>query len=129
MYRVFKANVLDRNGVDRSDEDGEYKGRITAADITSDKVKEILEYLWMFTLSNNYRNAVLDSYTTEKADTFVHIMNQARLNFSNNENCDTIEVYEIHYTIPKASGFIWKDKTLTHTFSTKRVGNRIEICI
>lgn len=128
IYRVFKANVLDRNGVDRSDEDGEYKGRITSAEITGEKVKLIMEYLWLFTFSNNYYNTVLDSYTTETADSFVHTMNQARLTISNNDNCDMIEVYEIRYTIPKISGYVWKDKTLTHTFSTRRVGDRIENC-
>lgn len=128
MYRVFKANVLDRNGVDRGDEDGEYKGRITSAEITAEKVKLILEYLWLFTISNNYYNTVLDSYTAETADSFIHIMNQASLTTNNNDNCDTIQVYEIRYTIPKVSGFVWKDKSLTHRFSTRRVGDRIETC-
>lgn len=128
MHRVFKASVLDRSGVDRSDEDSEYKGRITVTGLTAETVKLIVEYLWMFTLSNNYRNAVLESYTTETDDEFVHIMKQARLDFSYSESCDTVEVYDIRYTVPKDSGFIWKDKSLAQTFSAKRTGSYLEIC-
>jgi len=128
MHRVFKAGVLDRNGVDRSDEDGNYQGRIAMSGLTVEKVNLIIEYLWMFTLSNNYSNAVLESYTTETDNEFLHIMKQAKLFFSNNESCDAIEVYEIRYTVPKDSGFIWREKVLTRTFSAKRSGTYLEIC-
>lgn len=128
MHRVFKASVLDRDGVDIGDEDGDYKGRIAIIDLTAEKVKLIVEYLWMFTLSNNYRNAVIESYTTESEDEFVHVMKQARLDLSYSEACDVIKVYEIRYTVPKVSGFIWKDKVLTHLFTTKRTGDYVDIC-
>ena len=82
MHRVFKASALDRNGVDRSDEDAKYKGRITLTELTAENVKLIVEYLWLFTLSNNYRNAVLESYTTETESKFEHVMKQARLKLS-----------------------------------------------
>ncbi len=128
MHRVFKASALDRNGVDRSNDDAKYKGRITLAGLTAEKVKWVIEYLWMFTLSNNYGNAVLKSYTTETESEFVHIMEQAKLNFSYNERCDNVEVYEIRYTVSKDSGFIWKEKSLTRTFLAKRSNRFLELC-
>ena len=128
MHRVFKASVLDRDGVDIGDEDDDYKGRITMINLTAEKVKLIVEYLWMFTFSNNYRNSVIESYTTESEDEFVHVMKQAGLDFSYSEACDVVKVYEIRYTVPKASGFIWKDKVLIRMFSTKRTGDYIDIC-
>ena len=128
MHRVFKASVLDRNGVDRSDENASYKGRITMPNPTAADIKMIVEYLWMFTLSNNYRNAVLESYTTESETEFVHIMKQARLNLNYNGGCDDVEVYEVRYRVPKDSGFIWKEKVLTETFSAKRTDSYLEIC-
>lgn len=127
-HRVFKASVLDRSGVDRSDEDSAYKGKITMPDLTAEKVKLIIEYLWMFTLSNNYRNAVLESYVTEMDDEFIHIMKQAKLDFGYSESCDSITVYEIRYTVSKSTGFIWKEKVLTAEFSAKRSGTYLEIC-
>jgi len=128
MHRVFKASVLDRNGVDRSDENASYKGRITMSNPTAADIKLIIEYLWMFTLSNNYRNAVLESYTTETDTEFVHIMKQARLNLNYSGGCDDVEVYEVRYRVPKDSGFIWKEKVLTETFSAKRTDSYLEIC-
>lgn len=128
MHRVFKASVLDRNGVDRSDESASYKGRITMPNPTADDVKLIIEYLWMFTLNNNYRNAVLESYTTETDSEFIHIMKQARLNLNYDGGCDDVDVYEIRYRMPKDSGFIWKEKTLTDEFTAKRTDSYLEIC-
>lgn len=127
-HRVFKASVLDRYGVDRSDEDSTYQGQITMQELTAEKVKLIIEYLWIFTVSNNYRNAVLESYVTETDDEFIHIMKQAKLDFSYNESCDSITVYEIRYTVSKSTGFIWKEKVLAGEFSAKRSGTYLEIC-
>jgi hypothetical protein len=128
LHRVFKASVLDRTGVDRNDTNASYKGRITMPNPTAADVKLIIEYLWMFTASNNYRNAVLESYTTETDTEFVHIMKQARLNLDYTGGCDTIEVYDVSYRVPKDSGFIWKEKVLTTTFSAKRTDSYLEIC-
>ena len=52
ISRVFKADILNRAGVDRSDEDGEYQGKITLTDMTAAAVKQVVEYLWMFSFSN-----------------------------------------------------------------------------
>ena len=128
LVRVFKASALNRSGVDRSDSGASYQGKITLSNMVVEDVKLIIEYLWMFTDSNNYKNAVLVSDTTETADAFVHLMKQARLNLSYSESCDTINVYDIHYTIPKDSGLIWKDQVISRVILAKRTGNRIEIC-
>jgi len=128
LSRVFRTDMLDRSGVDRSDENGGYKGRITVVDISATDVQFIVEYLWMFTFSNNYRNAILESYTSETVDEFVHIMEHAKLDFSYDESCDTVELYQIRYTVPKASGLIWRDKQFIRSFSTKLTDGQIEIC-
>lgn len=128
MHRVFKASVLDRNGVLRSDEDSNYKGRITMPGPTVEQVKMIVEYLWMFTMSNNYSNAVVTSYTTETDNAFIHVMEQAMLDSSYSESCDHIKLYEIRYTVPKDSGFIWREKVFIRDFLAKRTGDYLEIC-
>jgi hypothetical protein len=128
ISRVFKAGTLNRAGVDRSDEDGEYQGKIMLTDMTAADVKQVVEYLWMFSFSNNYSNAVLESYTNETVDEFIHTLKQAKINFSYDGSCDEIELYEIRYSIAKESGLIWRDKVLMNTFSAKRDGISVEIC-
>ena len=96
--------------------------------LTAENVKFIIEYLWTFTLSNNFSNAVVESYTTETDSEFVHIMEQARLDLSHSESCDQVKLYEMRYTVPKDSGFIWKEKVLMREFSAKRSGDYLEIC-
>jgi len=123
QHRVLKASVLDRNGVNE-----DYKGRITLTNMTSVDVKLIIEYLWTFTMNNNYGNAVLESYTTETDNEFVHVLQQAKLKMSFSESCDTIDVFETRYTVPKASGFIWKDEEVKRSISVKRTGDVLQLC-
>ena len=128
ISRVFKANMLDRNGVDRTNEDSIYQGRITQSIITAASIKHILEYLWTFSFSNNFGNAIMESYTEEMPNEFIHIMKLAKINFSHSDACDTVEMYEIRYTVARANGLIWKDKQLMRSFLTKRSGNTVEVC-
>lgn len=123
LNRVLKASVLDRNGVN-----DDYKGRITIATMTTSDIKLIVEYLWTFTINNNYGNAVLSSSTVETASDYVHVLKQAKLNMNVNTGCDTINIYETHYTIPKVSGFIWKEDLNQRVISTKRTGDSVVLC-
>jgi len=123
LQRVLKANVLDRNGVT-----DDYKGRITLPAVNADDVKLIIEYLWTFTLSNNYGTAVLLSVISETDTAFSHVMQQAKLTASLNVSCDTIELYDVTYTVSKASGFINKKEVLNRVILAKRTGDNVEIC-
>lgn len=127
LNRVFKADVLDRAGVDQTNPD-RYQGRVTMPTINVSQVKTLIEYLWGFTSSNNYGHAVLTSYTSESDDQFSHTMLQADLNINYHGGCDIIEVYEHHYTVSKDSGFIWMDKSLQRLIKARRNGSQIEVC-
>lgn len=121
--RVLKSTVLDRNGVDDT-----YKGVITIPAITAADVKLIVEYLWSFTSNNNYGFAVLDSTVTEGAADFIYRMEQVNLNMSFDESCDSIELYEVTYSVLKATGAITKSAVLQRVILAKRSGDYIEIC-
>jgi len=123
LQRILKANVLDRNGVNDT-----YKGRITLLNMTPEDVKLIIEYLWTFTIDNNFGTAVLSSITTEKDDEYVHVMQQAKLNMSFSDSCDSIEVYDVTYTVARASGFINRSEVLKRVMLAKRTGASLEIC-
>ena len=123
LQRILKANVLDRNGVNDT-----YKGRITLLNMTAEDVKLIIEYLWTFTIDNNFGTAVLSSVTTVANDEFIHVMQQAKLNMSFSDNCDSIEIYEVTYSVAKASGFINRSKVLERVILAKRTGASFELC-
>ncbi len=123
LNRVLKASVLDRNGVTDT-----YRGRITLASMNADDVKLIIEYLWTFTINNNYGTAVISSAINETVNDFEYVMQQARLNSHFDGSCDTIDIYDVRYTVSKASGFILKNETLQREISAKRTGNFLEIC-
>ena len=125
--RVFKQSSLDRSGVDRSQPDG-YQGIITIPELTVQRVKDIIEYLWNFTLSNNYGNVVVESETSESLTEFVHSMIEARLVISSSNTCDTVEVFEIQNTVQKGSGLIWKESTLLREISMQRDGSGFYLC-
>ncbi len=121
--RVFKASVLDRNGVT-----GSYLGRITLTSITAEQVAQIIEYLWWFSNENNYGNAVLTSATQDTEQAWAHTIQRAKLYPSTSGGCDAIEVYEDRYTVARDSGFIRKQSTLSRIISARRDGARVELC-
>ena len=117
--RVFKLNALDRSGIDRN-QLGSYQGKITIPVLTAQRVKDIIEYLWNFTFSNNYGNTVTESEISETSSEFVHSMIEAKLVISAINTCDTVEVFESLYSIEKDTGFIWKESTLIREISIQR---------
>ena len=126
-YRVFKDDALDRSGYDKNNP-GDYQGKIMMPMFTAEQVKYIIEYLWQFTYSNNYGNAVLESYTSETGSEYTHIMNEARLTMGVDGGCDTIKVFEIQYTVQKGNGKIWKNEYPMYQFSSAHDNSEYLLC-
>lgn len=123
LHRVMKADFIDRSGVDET-----YKGRLTKADVTSAEVKQIIEYLWTFSIENNYGYSVLTSSIEESSSGFTQRMLQAELSMNYQGACDTVDVYEVIYSVSKASGFINKSVNKVYSFSSERTGDVIKLC-
>ena len=121
-HRVYKSSVFNRDGIDEH-----YRGRINLPAITADDVKAIIEYQWMFTMYNNYGNAVISSTTNETADGFEHVMLQARLQLATS-GCDRVEVYRVTYEVDEADGNIWRSSTLEREFDAELDGSQVKVC-
>ena len=127
LSRVFKQSVLDRSGVDRN-ADGAYQGRVELAALNSNRLKTLMEYLWVFSFSNNYGNAVLGSSITEYAEEYRHTLREAKLIIGTGGDCDRIDVYETLYETDKATGMIWKTKRLADSFLASNDGGALSVC-
>lgn len=128
INRVLKKTALDRSNVDLDSSD-DYQGRILIQPLTKDSVKNVVEYFWTFSYSNNYGNTVLDSSTVEIEDEFIHILQEARLQMNPLGNCDTIELFETHYTVEKNSGDVHKNTVHIRNISSRRDGWEPTTCI
>lgn len=127
LSRVYKASVIDRSGVDLS-QSGSYQGKIVASTYSATLVKQIIEYLWTFSFSNNYGNAVLESSTIETSSSFTHTLLEAKMTSNGTSSCDIIEVFESYYFIDKATGEIWKTTQSLRTLQATFNGTFASLC-
>lgn len=127
LSRVFKLSVLDRNGVDRNNDEA-YQGRVTSAELGAQQLKSMLEYLWLFSFSNNYGNAVLSSVISETNTEFLHTMLEAKLTLAGTGDCDQVDIYETIYATDKASGMIWKSRQLMQSFFSRNDAGVYSVC-
>lgn len=125
--RVYKASALDRSGVDLG-QSGSFQGKIVSATYTTTIVKQLIEYLWTFSFSNNYGHAVLESNTIESELSITHTLLEAKLITTDVDTCDTIEIFESNYSIDKSSGEIWKTTTSLRTLQTTFNGTFATLC-
>lgn len=127
LSRVFKKTALDRSGVDIT-QPGSYLGKILLQNQPADKIKMIIEYLWIFTYSNNYGTAILESYINETDSEFIHTMEEAKLISGQAGVCDTIEILTNTYVIQKDTGSILRYQDKIREIYSKREGNEFVLC-
>lgn len=126
-FRVFKSSTLDRSGTDRADP-GSFQGTITRDSLTAELVKTIDEYLWTFSVANNYGTAVLYSGVQERSDDFVHTMVEARLEPAFGDECDTITVVAMTFSIQTTTGDIYREESRVRTVYAQRDQSGVDIC-
>jgi hypothetical protein len=117
LQRIFKCELFDRSFVDLNEPD-EHVGFYYRIPEKAEEIRQIIEYLWAFSLLNNYGNAVLQGVTEETAVLFEYTLYQARL-VQDPDACDTINVYKTVYSMHKASGNINFSETLIDSLKTK----------
>ena len=125
--RVFKSDALDRSGYDRNNP-GNYQGTIALQAPTAEQVKQVIEYLWKFTISNNTGNAVTESYMTGTDSEFIHTMTEAHLTMGANGSCDTIKLFETQTTVQKTNGIMWSNEHQTRELSSRYEGGEYLLC-
>ena len=88
----------------------------------------MVEYLWLFSVNNNYGNAVVSRSLEENERTFSYHMQQAKLARNYSGQCDTVSLYNIDYSLDKNTGAIIKTVTLMRQLAARRNGARILLC-
>ncbi len=130
--RVFKQSVIDRSGVDIQLnvplQNEVFLGTIPPSSLSPLRVRQLLEYLWAFSLSNNYGYAVLSTALEQNSAAFVYTMKEARLTQGGGGECDVITVYDIRYRVDRETGRIDKSTTTERVLSSRQDGESLSLC-
>lgn len=105
IQRIYKCGMLDRSLVDLNAPD-EHVGFYYQTPQQIGQIKTIIEYLWTFSMLNNYGNAVLKNEVEDTTDFLKYSLYQARLTPGADDDCDTIDIYTTEYLTDKNSGNI-----------------------
>jgi len=128
LERVLKSSVVDRSGVDLTKPDEPFQGTINLDVLSADVAKQVIEYLWTFSLANNYGTLITKSETADYSSVYVHTLQEARLDMYTGDSCDTISIYNINYKIDKTTGEINKEEHFLRKFQARRTDSGYEIC-
>ena len=116
-YRAYKCNYLSdlQHGMyDKKDESisDNYIGIFAKKPITTENVKELIEFLWYSAFSNyNTRGSkVLSSFTEENNNSIKHTIFETKTVYGDWGGCDQITFIKSIYTINKNSGEIKLDQ-------------------
>ncbi len=101
--RVFKCSYATRDGVDRSLLSG-YAGKINARPLSSEVLREYVEYLWQFTFFNVSAKSVLESYGTDSADALQRTLLLGFATLQGADQCDLVEVVEWTFSADLLTG-------------------------
>jgi hypothetical protein len=118
LQRIYKCEMLDRSLVDLNAPD-EHLGFYYSLPPQPEEIRKIIEYLWTFSILNNYGNAVLKGEMEETVNAFGYALYQARLVANLQGDCDTINIYRTLYSADKNSGNISYSETLIDSLQTK----------
>lgn len=125
--RIYKCNYLDRGSVNLR-VTSSIAGQLNRKPATASDLKELSEYLWQFTLFNNYGNAVLQSSGAISATGLQHNLVIASIGTASSNGCDRIDIKNWTHTLDSQSGELTLTTTTVRSFNAKRVGGYAESC-
>jgi hypothetical protein len=126
--RIFRCEYLDRGSVDLR-APYSHAGQLNRRPITAGTLQELTEYMWMFSMYNNYGNVVLQSSSTMTSNGLKHTLYMASLASNSGANsCDRITVQAWSYLADMQSGELTLANTALWSFDSKRTGGLAELC-
>jgi len=125
--RVFKCDVINRDGVDRNLYSG-YGGRLNERPLSQQSVREFTEYLWQFEFFATARPKVLDSFSNETTQSIDHTLLLATRINQGFDSCDRIEVVDWVSSANKSSGDVTRDFRFLFAFEARLVAGIAEEC-
>jgi len=114
LYRAHKCSYLDRTMYDYFNP-GNVIGKYNQRPFQKEKITELIEYLVFVKNYDNGSYKVLRSYTLEKNDRFVHLIDELITYGGDWGVSDRIELWGTKYTVSKSSGSITVTKKLIKT--------------
>ena len=125
--RVYRCAYLDRADVDLRAA-AVAAGQINRRPITAADVRELSEYLWLFTSYNNFGNAVLASRAGSGAGRIEHTLYIARLQRAASGGCDRIEVVEWTHSADVTSGTLERRELPEFSFGARESAGSVQLC-
>lgn len=126
--RVFKCAYLDRSAADMQSLDNE-GGTLNRQPVTPADVRELAEYLWHFTLYNNFGSAVLVSSGEETSGAVAHGLTIASLSRAPSPTaCDRIDVLRWTHTVDPATGAITRNTATLASLHARESDGRATLC-
>lgn len=126
--RVFKCAYLDRSATDLRNAGGP-AGRLNLRPLTAAELRSLSEYLWQFTIYNNFGHAVLKSSGTTTTNGLSHTLHLANLVRSGTSaGCDRIDVEIWVHTVDASSGHLHRDVQPLWSFGARESAGVVQLC-
>jgi hypothetical protein len=125
--RVFKCAYVDRNNVDLNAANGS-AGVLNERPLDAAALRQLAEYLWRFTMFNNFGHAVLISAASDLGASLRQSLYIANLEAVSSSNCDRIEIVELRHDADKATASLSRQLIPTWSFAARSVYGRVELC-
>jgi hypothetical protein len=126
--RVYRCTYLDRSTVDLRAAAGA-AGRLNRRPLGPADLRELTEYLWLFTSYNNFGNAVLASRAATAPGALRHVLYVATLTRASVVGgCDRIDVMAWTHSANAQSGDLQLERQPLWHFGARQVGTGAELC-
>lgn len=125
--RVFRCSYLDREGVELGEEAGA-AGTLNQRPINGPELAALSEYLWQFTLYNNFGHAVLASRGRTLSGALQHELVIASLERGAAGTCDRIVVEAWTHSVDVGSGALTLATTPLWSFRARENAGFTELC-
>jgi hypothetical protein len=124
--RVFRCTYLDRTGVELAASDG-FAGRLNARPVDAAALRELVEYLWLFTSYNNAGHAVLASEASLPGP--AHSLTLASLErVIGGSSCDRVTIREWLHAADAGTGVLQLDSDVVREFGVRQEGGGLVGC-
>jgi hypothetical protein len=125
--RVFKCSYLNRASADLHDSNGA-AGQLNRRPLTAAELRLTSEYLWQFTLYNNFGHVVLKSAGTSAAGAIRHTLYIGTLTHSSGPDaCDRIDVIAWRHTAD-ATGVLTRTVETLSSFAAREMSGTAQLC-
>lgn len=126
--RVYRCTYLDRGDVDLAAPAGA-AGKINRTPLNAADLRQLSEYLWLFTSYNNFGNAVLASVPGTSSSGLTHTLYVASLTRSTTSGgCDRIDVIAWRHRASPQTGEAMLERSAVTSFGSRQVGASAELC-